>query len=113
MVLGPGLVHATLLAFLVNVLAPIHCVYAQPAYSAGQEFNLPKPGSMIALSARFYPAIITGIMIHPENPLEFDFIVDTGDDHLHGKRLKSEAQRLINYFMATLTVPDEQVWVTH
>ena len=44
--------------------------------------------------------------IHPENPLQFDFIVDTVDDHLQGEEFKKEANKLIDYFMATLTVPE-------
>jgi len=49
--------------------------------------------------------------VHPENPLQLDFIVDTGDNHLQGETLKSEANKLIKYFMATLTVPDNEMWV--
>ncbi|MDO8580134.1 MAG: hypothetical protein Q7S13_01475 [Candidatus Omnitrophota bacterium] len=55
--------------------------------------------------------MITGMTIHPENPLQFDFIVDIGDDHLQGEALKQESQKMINYFMATLTVPEDEMWV--
>jgi hypothetical protein len=94
-------------AFSVAQILPI-CpkkVYAQSA------LNLPAPGVMISPSAAFSPAIITGMTIHPENPLQFDFIVDTGDDHLEGENLKTELNKLINYFMATLTVPEDEMWV--
>ncbi len=74
-------------------------------------FSLPAPGTMLTTSARFSPAIMTGMTIHPENPLQFDFIVDTGDDRLQGENLKAESSKLINYFMATLTVPENEMWV--
>lgn len=74
-------------------------------------FNLPAPGTHLTTSAAFSPAMITGMTIHPENPLQFDFIVDTGDDRLQGEVLKEESQKLINYFMATLTVPEDEMWV--
>lgn len=90
------------LAFVLTSILP-------PAYAQG--LNLPPSGSMISLSAPYNPAIIRGITIHPENPLKFDFIVEPGDDQLHGDELKKEAEKLIKYFMASLTVPEDEMWV--
>jgi len=73
--------------------------------------NLPTPGTMVLTSPAFNPAIVTGIKIYPDNPLQFDFIIDIGDDQLQGEALKKESQKLINYFMATLTVPEDEMWV--
>ncbi|MCK5342732.1 MAG: hypothetical protein KAR20_04980, partial [Candidatus Heimdallarchaeota archaeon] len=73
--------------------------------------NLPVPGTMVGLSPVFNPAIVTGIKIYPDNPLQFDFIIDIGDDQLQGEALRKESQKLINYFMATLTVPEDEMWV--
>ncbi len=75
-----------------------------PSYGA----NVGAPAGPLQI---FFPAIITGMTIHPENPLQFDFILDTGDDHLQGEALKKESKKLINYFMATLTVPEGEMWV--
>ena len=91
--------------FLLSSFALPSKVYAQSV------LNLPVPGTMIAPSVVFCPAIITGMTIHPENPLQFDFIVDIGDDHLQDEALKKESNKLINYFMATLTVPEDEMWV--
>lgn len=66
---------------------------------------------MVSTSAAFMPAMINGITIHPENPLEFDFIVGTGDQKLQGKAFEEESTRLIKYFLAALTVPEDQMWV--
>jgi len=55
--------------------------------------------------------MIKGLALHPDNPLKFDFFVDPGDDNVQGDPLKQEAQRLIKYFMAALTVPENQLWV--
>lgn len=82
-----------------------------PSSFAQSVLNLPLSGTIITTSAPFDPPIITGMIIHPENPLQFDFIVDTGDDRIPGKTLKKEANKLINYFMATLTVPEDEMWV--
>ncbi|MCK5012691.1 MAG: phosphoglycerate kinase, partial [Candidatus Omnitrophica bacterium] len=55
--------------------------------------------------------MVTGITIHPENPLEFDFIIGSGDDRLEGAAFEQESTRLIKYFLAALTVPEEEMWV--
>ena len=94
-------------SFVFNVVLP-------PAYAQvipQTLLNLPAPGAMVTPSAAFTPALINGITIHPENPLEFDFIVGTGDDKLQGKAFEEESTRLIKYFLAALTVPEDQMWV--
>lgn len=73
--------------------------------------NLPQPGTMVSISPVFNPPIITGITIYPDNPLRFDFLVDIGDDQLQGEALRKESKKLINYFLAALTVPDDELWV--
>ena len=66
---------------------------------------------MVGTSPSFNPPIITGITIHPDDPFKFNFIIDTGDNNLQGEELKKASQRLIKYFMASLTVPEEEMWV--
>ncbi len=93
-----------ILCFILNLFGPLPIAKAD-------ELLLPKPGAMVTISSAFSPAIITGMTIHPNNPLQFDFIVDMGDNHLQGEALKKESQKLINYFVATLTVPEDEMWV--
>ena len=73
--------------------------------------NLPIPGAMISATPDFTPVIVRGITIHPDNPLMFDFIVDKGDTGLAGAELEEESIKLIKYFLATLTVSEEELWV--
>jgi len=73
--------------------------------------DLPAPGTMITQSVSYTPAIVEGITIYPETPLQFDFIIDIGDDGLQGEALKKEVEKLVSYFMATLTVPEDEMWV--
>ena len=82
------------------------------AYAAGSTvLNLPAPGKMVQLSDKFVPAIVKGITLYPNDPLKFDFIIDTGNTNLGEKAFKAEANKLIKYFLASLTVPDKDVWV--
>ena len=110
-----------ILCFFLNSLGPI------PKAQAG-ELTLPVPGTMVNLSPAFEPALIKGLTIHKDNPFLFDFIVDTGNDKLgtgsdsasgpiFGQEsvpvpnLKTEADRLIKYFFACLTIPEKDLWV--
>ncbi len=79
--------------------------------SGSMSLNLPIPGTMVSPSAGFVPPMLRGLKIHPENPLRFDFIVDTGDSKVEGDELKKESEKLIKYFMASLTVPEDDLWV--
>jgi len=100
------------LAFVTSSIIPPQRSYAQvlPVIPPGV-LNLPSPGTMVPLSPAFNPPIIKGITIHPENPLLFDFIVHPGDDNLKDQDLEDESTKLIKYFMAALTVPEDQMWV--
>jgi len=78
---------------------------------AQNTLHLPAPGAMVPLSAAFQPMVIKGIKIDPSNPFQFNFIVDVGDTGLEGADLKKESERLIKYFLASLTIPEEDLWV--
>ena len=73
--------------------------------------NLPIAGVMVGVSPSVVPPMLKGITIHPEHPLKFDFIVHRGSSHLRGKDLKEESEKLIKYFLASLTIPEEELWV--
>ena len=57
-----------------SVLSPS---YAQAVFPAW--LNLPVPGTMVPLSPAFVPVLLKGMTIHPEDPLKFDFIIDSGN----------------------------------
>ena len=91
------------LALLFNIIGPIpSCL--------GDVFVLPKPGVMVHLSPPFDPPIFRGIRVHPDNPFRFEFILDKGDKY-NPLELKEESTRLIKYFLASLTIPEKDLWV--
>ncbi len=96
---------STLIAvvFISGVLVP-------PA-AAQYISNLPKPGEMVFLSPKFEPVVLKGLSIHPENPLAFDFIVDRGEVTLSDENFKQEADKLIKYFLAAMTISEDKSWV--
>ena len=80
----------------------------------GQEFNidaLPRPGSMISTTPAYVPLTLKGMIVHPENVMNFDFLMDTGDSHLKGQELSGEALKMMKYFLAALTIPEKDLWV--
>jgi len=93
----------TLLCFILSTLS-------LPQRAAAQNLaDLPVPGAMVHLSVGYTPLLLRGLKVHPDNPLLFDFIVDTGNDS--PASLKSQSIRLIKYFLASLTVPESEQWV--
>ncbi|VAX36935.1 Exonuclease SbcC [hydrothermal vent metagenome] len=81
------------------------------AQGAQTVLNLPVPGMMVQTTEVFVPTFIKGMTIHPENPLEFNFIIDTGDTGITGDALVKESNTLIKYFLASLTIPEDELWV--
>ena len=69
--------------------------YYQPAYAQGFSINqLPVPGSMINTTPAYVPLTLKGLIIHPENALKFDFLMDPGRSNLKGNDLKDEALKI-------------------
>lgn len=72
---------------------------------------LPALGSLVPLSPDFEPVLLKGMTIHPENPFRFDFIVDSGNTNFSGRDVQRESERLVKYFMASMTIPENELWV--
>lgn len=79
--------------------------------STPADIILPPPGSRVPLSPVFRAATLKGIKLHKDHPFQFDFILDHGDSRLSPEQLNAESAKFIKYFMAGLTVPDEDQWV--
>lgn len=99
---------------LVSILVSCNFILTSiipPAYSKESTFNLPIPGAMISTSSAFTPMLLKGLVIHPSDPMLFDFIVDTGDTNFLPDEVKVNADKLIKYFFASMTVPQNDFWV--
>lgn len=92
--------------FAVSSVVPPGPVMAQTA-----RIDLPAPRQMLSATEAYHPLVIKGITIHPENPLEFDFILDTAQSGLKDDKLAAETNRLVKYFLTALTIPEEEMWV--
>src|ERR1700679_1541653 len=96
------------------IISFISTLIVAPQQSYSQEsLNLPVPGTMVNLSPAYVPVLIKGLKVHLENPLLFDFILDTGKSGLevNSPEFKDESEKLIKYFLASLTIKEDDLWV--
>lgn len=90
-----------IISFLNSLVFPL-TVQANPIW------QLPAPTEMISISTHYSYPVIRGLKINPQNPLDIEFIIDSGDkDNVS----KDEIDKLIQYFLAGLTMPEENLWV--
>lgn len=104
--------------FLACVLILTFMALDVRVYAQGV-IQLPAPGTLLALSPSIAPPLLKGIKFYRNDPFRFDFILDKGDS-VPGEglvsalqsdnNLKSESTRLIKYFLASLTVPEKDLW---
>jgi len=99
-----GLSVYILLCFLITSIIGPNPIYAQ-------EIRLPVPGVMVRLSPKFNPPILKGIKVYPDNPFRLDFILDKGNSSDSIEQLRIVSTRMIKYFLASITVPEKNLWV--
>ncbi|MCP4653412.1 MAG: hypothetical protein GY858_08545 [Candidatus Omnitrophica bacterium] len=63
---------------------------------------------MVPLSENYSFPVLKGLRLDYENPLHIEFIIDTGSKE---KISEKDAKRLINYFLAGLTMAEKDIWV--
>ncbi len=90
---------------LTSGMAPVRYAYGQEA------FQLPQAGTRISLSPAFELPLLKGVKVYPNNPFRLDFILDKGNSSDSTEKLKSASARLIKYFLASITVPKQDLWV--
>ncbi len=100
----------TLITTLILVTFSVTSLVTPPALAQGMPV-LPAPGVMVSLSPAFTPASIKAITINPDNAMAFDFLIDQGDVQLSAEAKKEEYEKLAKYFLASLAIPEEELWV--
>jgi len=73
--------------------------------------NLPPAGTMVNPSPSFVPVMLKGMTLYPDDPLRFDFIIDSGNSGFADVQIKQESNRLVKYFLAAMTAPQIDLWV--
>lgn len=95
--------------FLTSV--PAAPALAQQVYTPAPVAILPQPGTMVGPSAVYQPPVLKGIKVFPAQPFKFEFILDPGETPLSESEMQEQSDRLVKYFLASLTVPEDELWV--
>ncbi|MBF0483847.1 MAG: hypothetical protein HQL25_03975 [Candidatus Omnitrophica bacterium] len=99
-----GVLFIVLVTFFVTNIMPVS--YAQTVMPViGHELSCPYKSTV------FTPVLIKGVTVYPKEPLRFNFIVDSGTSKDADDAIKKQAQKMVNYFLAALTVPQKDLWV--
>jgi hypothetical protein len=96
-----------LLPFLANLILP-YDVNAQTAFRPAVGANTL---NLLPVSPNFEPLTIQGLKLYADDPFKFDFLIKEGNTHYTDRQVKEETSRLISYFLASLTVPEKDLWV--
>ena len=88
--------------FLLQSLLPISYVQAQ---------SLPAVGTFVPVTPTYQPPLLVGLAVDSEDPLQFEFFVDGGEEELLPQEFEAQSMQLIKYFMAALTTPEDEMWV--
>ena len=72
---------------------------------------MPEPSQMVSMTEYFNAPLLRGIKVDSADPFKVDFIIDEGSAQYTEGRLNSEIKRLFKYFLASVTIPPEDLWV--
>ncbi len=82
-----------------------------PAGFAQTALQVPVPGTMVHLSARYEPALMVGMQLNAKDPFRFNFLIQRGQQSLSPDVKREEYRKLVKYFLASLTIPNVDMWV--
>lgn len=81
------------------------------AHTMADQLDLPEPGTMLDVSRKYQPPMLQGLTLDPSNPLQIDFLVNQGDTKIDPDGLSRDTEKLVKYFLTSLTVPEDKLWV--
>lgn len=78
---------------------------------AAPSIGISDPKLFVRLTPAFNPAHLKGMVINPQNALDFDFLIQTDQRNFSETQKREEYTKLAQYFLASLTIPDTDQWV--
>ena len=102
-----GISAWAILAFVCTTILPPDVA----ALTISKSIELPPVGTMVEMTQGYQPPVVRGMSIDPDNPLNFTFYVSSGDAQMDQATLRATSDKLIKYFLASLTTPSDDLWV--
>ena len=97
------------MSILLCCILLFYAVFRSDNKAEGIAYGLPLPNVVLNQSSDYTPPLIKGLRFDPNDPFNISFILDKGQQHAVPEI--QEINRLVSYFLAGLTVPDEDKWV--
>ncbi|MBF0486155.1 MAG: hypothetical protein HQL16_06550 [Candidatus Omnitrophica bacterium] len=94
----------------ISALILASFLHMQAAWAQAQ-LPMPVPGTRLELSEKFTPALMVGLELDRQNPFKFSFLINPGQEKLDEPASRAEYQKIIKYFLASLTTPNKDMWV--
>lgn len=69
---------------------------------------LPGPTQLVPMSEAYSFPVLKGLFIDPADPLHIEFMIDPGSNT---KVKQKAAEKLVRYFLASLSIPEDNIWV--
>ncbi len=89
------------------LIAYVSLIPAQSGYTQ----VLPKPGQMVFSTKPYTPALMVGLRVDLKDPFNLYFVMNKGQAVLDADARKQEYSKLVKYFLASLVIPNNDIWV--
>ena len=96
---------------MIAVFVLVAYLSSIPSQSGYAQTLTPAPGQMLATSPALNPPVMMGMRVDVKNPFNLYFIMKDGDHKLEQQERELEYRKLIKYFMASLVIPNQDMWV--
>lgn len=100
--------NLSILILLVFVASFLFVDMLRVRESIASVMGLPEPTQLLSFSPDKACAVLRGLKVNPDNPLEFDFILEGPG---YQEDLRDDAKDMINYFLSALTFSKDSLWV--
>ena len=95
---------------IISVFLAMVLIFPMQGFSQVLPY-MPEPSRLLNPSIKYDLPTLKGIKFNADNPLKFTFVFNRSDLPLDEKVLRIEAEKIGKYFLAALTIPEDDLWV--
>ena len=95
----------------IRLCLAVVLIFMNTTFSHAQTVPVFPEPALIGLSEPFVPVMLKGLQLDPDNPLKINFLFEYGTQTLDEQALKKETEKLISYFLTSLTLSEQDIRV--